>query len=223
MFHWHKGNLYVVLSNREEDELLRLVSDGARDRALYLLSRKDRKRLESRMFSHLDRLLKADPHEFHRRYVDRSGTGPEAVEQLELLLEGYSRVVHRAFWENADRRRSIPDDLPLTSSLTGITDACHIVIMKPIWWDRLPVRKLARLTVPVDSIERVVGRSDHFHLVTKFVHVEFSPRWRRDHRALAALTVFPRRKFASRDSGAGAHVRRPLLLNSCSPRWETDS
>lgn len=90
MFYWSYKNINVVLTDSEENDILRVLGTTPEQRIDYRIEGATRKRLEKQINYYLDQLYEHSREEF-RKYYLRSFIGDEAINFFPILLDAYGR------------------------------------------------------------------------------------------------------------------------------------
>lgn len=172
MFHWHSRGVYVVLSDRQEMELVRELADSPKDIVGYDCSQSIRSKYEQRIMQYLGNTLQRNPDEFEKRFLLRSAYGPEAVDDLQVLLLGYSRITRRAAWGELEGA-SFDDTASEAAQYSKSSPVCRITLLGPSRWMWKPFSIIGCLSFPQNTIEKVVGKPGNFVLITSSFSARF--------------------------------------------------
>ncbi len=182
MFHWSHGDVHVVLTDDEELALVREVTPSGWDRAGYHTSAVMRRRIEQKMFRHLEASLASDPDTFHRRFVFRSCYGDAAHMIFPILLSAYGRITRRAtFGASSDLPplEDVPDKLLYRST----ADLYQVTLLGRGRWPWSAPEAIGRFSFPACTIDKVAGTADSFFAITDTLHMKFH----RDYVRISAL------------------------------------
>jgi len=152
---------------------VRQVADNDREVLNYDAWADTRKKIEDRIFSHLEEALVDDPKAFFERYVFKSCHGQDAQEILPALLDAYWRITQRAVLNDLVQ-------LPWLNQQTGDDTKAEsgdwtITLLSPRTFRWLKPRVIGNLTLKRDSIEKVVGTPKKYFVATDKLEVTFKP------------------------------------------------
>jgi hypothetical protein len=193
MFYWSHHDTHVVLSDEEELALVRELAEGPMDAALYDISRKARRRMEKRIFSYFERLLRDDPEAFNRRFVFRSCDGDEAKTLFPVLLNAYGRITHLATFQYGELREveellkqhnrpSLGDPLSVVVDDYGVPitfldnlkfDLYQVILLGRGRWPWSQPEVTGRLCFPPRTLQKLTGTADNFFAATNTLHMYF--------------------------------------------------
>lgn len=182
MFHWYKGDIYVVLTDAEVSALVQQLSESALSAMQYEISPMVRRECEKKIFAHLDNLLRSNWEEFHRRYHFRSCYGRDAEEMLPIMLDGYARTTKRAIWgewENCRHGKLVPhsDSKPRMSAdtLLANTNFSVITLLGRGRWPWSGPLVTAYVRFDQHTIEKLAGTVTNFFVANHKLRVKFAP------------------------------------------------
>jgi hypothetical protein len=181
MFYWSHRDTHLVLTDDEELNLVREVSDGPEDRVRYDLDRKIRRKIERRIFRYFERLMSEDPEEFRRRFVFRSCYGAQARMMFPAMLDAYGRITRRAIF-GSGRDLGCIEELPENILYSSTKDIYQVALLGRGRWIWSKPTIIGRFSFPTSGIQKLAGTVTNFFLATDTVHIKF-------HRDFVRLSV----------------------------------
>lgn len=173
MFYWKVGRHQIVLTEAEESKLLERAGFSASERIAFFVATPKGRALQQRAALFLEDYASRNPAEFYRDYVERRGSGPEALDVLRALVDAYQLTTGRAIW-GAPRDLDLPDKVGLAAWLGRRPDAVSITLTVPTTrMFRKRTEPVGLLAFPSAEIEKFVGTGESFLLITSRMSVHF--------------------------------------------------
>lgn len=172
MFYWSHHDTHVVLKDDEELTLVRELSDGPEDSLGYHTSVTTRKKLEKRVFSYFERLLRDDPESFRRRFVFRSCYDDEAQMMFPVLLDAYGRITRRATFGKFGDLPAI-EEIPEGILYCSTADLYQVTLFGRGRWPWSAPEVSGRFSFPACTIQKLAGTADCFFAATNALHMKF--------------------------------------------------
>jgi len=174
MFYWTVGRHRVVLTDDEEDELPAKAGFNAEETIDVRIAHPGGDRLEKRLGAYLESYAARAPDEFRAEYIERRGSGPEALPTLHALVDAYTLAHGRAVWGVAAELDAL-DRIGLALWLGRRPDAIYITLTVPTRrWFRKKLVPTGLIAFPSAEIEMFAGNYNSFVLTTSRMSVLFS-------------------------------------------------
>jgi hypothetical protein len=165
MFYWDFGGIYLVLTDEEEQQLVRQFANGNATKVIaYDTNARTRKEFERRISSYLRDLYTTAPDDFLKKFVYREAHGVEAQKLFPCYLDAYGRATRLATFGRY-----------LAESVNGLVGTVIHARADEVYYVSLLDRRRFRwmgykvtgeISFPATSIQRLNGSVDNFFLTT---------------------------------------------------------
>lgn len=173
MYYWDYKGTYLILTDREEMDLVRELSGGDLLESIgYNTNRETRREYERKINQHLKAWFLSDPEEFHKRFVFRCWHDDEAQRMFPKFLDAYGRATRLATigrWKEAD----IGEELVERVVHHTAKDLVYVSLLNRPRFSWLGFRVVSLLSFPKSEIVTVTGTVDNFALLARSFHIRF--------------------------------------------------
>jgi hypothetical protein len=166
MFYWTVGHREVVLTDEEEDGVLKRAGLTVDERFDFRIATPNGASLQRRVGKYLEDYARTAPQEFELEFVRRSGTGPEHLAELRALIDAYARTCGRLGW-GAPKANGWREGLGSRLWLGSRPDVVHLSILHPVRrWFRHEWDVVGQISFPAAEIERFYGTGESLFIAT---------------------------------------------------------
>jgi hypothetical protein len=172
MFYWNYKNIYIVLSDEEEMELVRQLSgENVEDVIGYNIDKGKRKLYEKKIFNYFKKELPNNEEAFIKKYSERICIDEDAQKIFPVILDAYGRITKLATIGSYGGHELF-DDIPESITLKP-EETYYVTFFRHgrFPWQRM--KPFASLAFPVLCVKKVVGTPDNFVLITDNFTIRF--------------------------------------------------
>ncbi|MBU2445027.1 MAG: hypothetical protein KJ666_05565 [Bacteroidetes bacterium] len=176
MYYWDYKGLYILLTDEEEDEIIRSLSDNNPIALIgYNTDYKTRKLWEKKINTHLLNFLLDNHEEFNRKYVFRSWYNEEAQKYFPMFLDAYGRATKLATIGSFDGDELLDDSIESVLLDTNKKIYQISLFNKSIIPKKIP-KVNGRISFYSNNIEKIAGTVTNFVLMTKHFNIRFGEK-----------------------------------------------
>jgi hypothetical protein len=172
MFYWDFRGIYLVLTDEEEQQLVRQFAKGNATKVIaYDADARTRKEFERQISSHLRDLYTTSPDGFLKRFVYREVHGVEAQKLFPCYLDAYGRATRLATFGRYLAESA--DGLLGKVIHAGAEEVYYVSLLDRRRFRWMGYKVTGEISFPATSIQRLNGSVDNFFLATADSNIFF--------------------------------------------------
>lgn len=170
MYIWSHENTYVILTDKEELELLKRVEPDPGSSVYYHTSKEHRKRIEKKINAFLKNWYLRDPEQFNKLFVFRTLLDDKASEMFPHFLRKYGTITKRAVFGLYSKKDRVSE---MMENIVHVDDLYYVSFVKRkiLPWPKYVFEDY--ISFPASSIEKLVGTVSNFSLILGNLTIRF--------------------------------------------------